>query len=240
MVNFIDRLKSNYMREVESYLKNLKSRGFIINEENEILHYTEDGFKKVDNLTDYIYNGVENYYDFNSDDVILNLAEDIFPLITNKEIKDYEKYNLMKDNVIASKDMKKELNEIQNTCKAMVNNNPNLINKEDPYLQCNILNKNCVVYESSPTSKGYYMFEKSKDRFIRKNYEEIAELLEIELNFKLKSKMQISTYMRKEYQKMLLNTDFPTRWNKNKDTQDKLNMMKENHDKVNKIVKSFI
>lgn len=246
----METLKENiikkYQRATKKYIKNeLLKKGYIKTPENEILKLNP--FKKEFELIDIpsiiniinIY--VPNFWSIAPEkqiNIILNNFLELSPMATETEINNYVRYMELTSELINENELKKDKDKL-------INDNKQSHKKVfqggylSPEYQSQALINNNVFYSNG----NYYQFDNKTDLFIKLTNKDIFKILEKEFKeigkYNQVDLLDINGYMKEFYKNNIKNSHVPVRYNKNKSNKKELENLKNDYEKINKIIRGF-
>ena len=245
-----EKLKRNYENECKRYLRNLKTKGFIIllddAKNKHIYHYNYKAkeFVKskytISSMVDKMIKEVENSFCIPMEyQEYYTILEKTLPNVNNDELNNFYKYNEAIKNIKTEKELKQELGELE----AVIKDRSRKINptNEDIFEQMQVLVNAGIV--ACNVSNGalyrkikYFQYSKAEQVFNEKTAMEIKELIEKTLEIKLNERI-VQKHMQKDWYTYGISSNLPKKWNDNIEYQKTIYVNENN--KINNIINSF-
>lgn len=244
------RLRENYLNEIKEYVEFLKTKGYVLIADfgttNIRLNcYRADNgkfapVKQLFEIPSFIKEKVPDYYKLDVDNEILNIVNDVLPVLEHDDISSYLVYLKYSEGLIPVKELKHELKELKKVSKDLMTN-IDVNSYNIPYVQADLLNKEFVIYNDSKKGleKGYYQYNKKSDDFKKLNDKDIVEILENGFNRNF-SNFEIVRNMKNVYLHRVVNSDLPTRWNTNHRAISICKNNKEGYERIKKVTDKFV
>ena len=244
------RLYDNYIAEIKEYLEFLKTKGYILLNEYGTTNLRLNQYNaktgkftpkyQLFELPVIIQENVKNYYNLDVSNDILNLVREIIPQLEHEDLSNYLSYINYSENVIDEKELKKEFKEIKKISKNIDSDIDKSV-YELPFNQAIILNrKGIVYYPVRDMSRGYYIYEKSNDKFKKLNDNDIVKILEDEFKVKKFSRYEVLKLMKESYMNYLVQTELPIKWNESVKANTIMKVNKDGYNRVKKVTDNFI
>ena len=239
-------LKENIIRKYEratkKYIKNeLLKKGYIKTPENEILKLNpfKIEFELIDipTIINIINIYVPNFWNIAPEkqtNIILNNFLELLPMATETEINNYIDYIRTNETIINEKQLKKDkdrlIKENKKRHKPVFKGGVN-----SPEYQSQALINENIFYD-----KGNYFIYDNKTNLFKKltNNDIIQYLLKHYKNLNC-TPIDINDYMKTSYLFFVTNSDIPNKYNANKEKIKTVSELKNDFEKVNKIIKTF-
>lgn len=245
------RLYDNYMDEVKEYLEFLKSKGYVLLNDFGTTNIRVNQYNaKTGNFTAkyemfelpaLILENVPNYYEFDVNTKIVNMAREILPEVSHEDLRDYSSYLNWAEKLYDGKQLKKEFNELKKINKSLEVNSIDKSLYKMPQIQAEVLVKEFVIYVDSKTmAKGYYKYDKSSNEFKKLNEKNIIELLENYFDVKDFQSFKTLAHMKSTYFNSLVKSDLPIRWNEHVKAENLMKAHQDSYKRVKKVTDNFI
>ena len=231
---------NNYNEDIKHFIKNeLKPNGYIITNNGiyQINAFTNEfEHKDMDNVINLINEHVTNYWSIPYEmqkEIIQNNCFEILPATTTMACDNYLEYVNMAHNMVNDKDLQKEVKELikenEKRHKKVFQGGYN-----SPEHQSQVLINNNVFY-----SNGYWIFDKKQNRFVQIGSNEIMEMLR--QNFKQfnATKLDIKDYMTVTWPLLITKTNIPIRYNNQMTNKLKMDEIKKDYTKIDKLIRSY-
>lgn len=241
-----ESILKKYQRATKKFIKNeLKPKGFIINEQGIFklnVFLNEFVLIDIEQILKIINENVFNWWEIPTEtqkEIIYNNMVELIPNATINEINNYLYYNNTKNNIVGSSELKNDVKTLLNQNKA----NYKTVYQggyNSPEYQSQALINNDVFYYNGV----YYKFNNENKLFDKITNKDIYNILvkefkDIKRDNEQLLLMDIRTYMRDYYKNYVKNSVIPSKYNRNKKAIAKLNEIKPDYEKVNKIISSF-
>lgn len=249
MENINKKLTQNYQMEINTYIKKLMNKGFVLfinnNGNQSIYQYNVKAGEylastyNLNSLAEKIMVDVPNYFhvDLNIHDCI-NMIVETFPSVTFDDMEAFRKYNKATRNIQDEKELKAELKELNSIIKKK--HRPINTTTDDVFEQMQVLVNAGIVCamnnEHFLQKKELYKFNDKTKMFDKVNEEEINQLLEKTFKSTFNIRMT-KVHMYKEWFEYGIRSDLPVKWNHNLEYQKDLYEFEKC--KLNTIVKEY-
>lgn len=248
-----ERLTSNYEKDVIEYLETLKTKGFIIVNNDlgnkSIYHYSTkyDGYIESDKtitsiIEDIKTNEAVNYFDVDIDfNVYVDLILKTLPSVHADDLDSFRKYHIAKSKIIDSKELKKDLKKLEADLKQK--QRPLLKNAPDDVIEQiqALINNNivCTIEKATLYKKtNFYQYNKQQDRFIKVSPSDMQKLFTKEFNLETDiNKRVIERNRAGMYVDLGFKSQLPVIYNDNKEYE--VIIKKEKNSVLNKLLEEY-
>ena len=237
----------NYVSDVKKFIKDvLLKKGFIKSDKGLILKLDvfNDDFKAIefDDVSGIVDDHVGDLWNIPPEikhDIIYENMIESLPFATESEIKNYLTYSETENAIIDDKRLK---DDIKALFKANKTNHKKVFQGgiNSPEFQSQALINADVIYDDNV--KAYFIFDKDNDMFKKLNVSDVMNILNNEFKGFDKSgndSICISDYMNAHYFMFIINSSLPHIYNQNKANKDIFIDLKDDYQKVKKIISGF-
>ncbi len=230
----------HYEEDIKQFIKKeLKPNGYIItnkgickiNAFNKAFDMVE-----IDNIIGLINDHVANYWSVPYEmqkDIVKNSCLELLPMTTKDALDHYLEYVEISNKMIDDKTMSKSLS---NLLKENKKRHKKVFKGgyQAPEYQAQALVNNDVFI----SGKNYYIYKKEDDAFIKLGINNILYYLQQEFDNKIMATpYDIMDYCKVSYPFFVTKSDIPIKYNDNKTYKTKLNDLKKDYAKINKLVR---
>lgn len=242
----METLKENiikkYQRATKKYIKNeLLKKGYIKTPENEILKLNpfKIEFELIDipTIINIINIYVPNFWNIAPEkqiNIILNNFLELLPMATENELNNYINYIRTNKTIMNEKQLKKDkdrlIKENEKRHKPVFKGGVN-----SPEYQSQALINENIFYDNG----NYFIYDKETDLFKPLTNGNIAYYLLKHYKNLNCTPIDINDYMKTSYLFFVTNSDIPNKYNANKEKIKIVSELKNDFEKVNKIIKTF-
>jgi len=243
------KLTQNYQNEINTYIKKLMRKGFVLfvnnNGNQSIYNYNVKAGEylastyNLNSFAEKIMVDVPNW--FNVDFTIhncINIIVETFPAVTFDEMEALRKYNKATMNIKDEKELKQELKQLNAIIKKK--HRPINTTTDDVFEQMQVLVNAGIVCtenrESFMPKKELYKFNTKTKMFDKVNENEINQLLEKTFNSKFNAQLT-KVHMFKEWFEYGIRSNLPIKWNNNAKYQKDIYDFEKC--KLHKIIKEY-
>jgi len=228
-----------YDDDIKGFIKNeLKPHGYIITNKGicQINAFANQfDMVEMDIIMDLINDHVTNYWGIPYEmqkEIIKNGCLELLPMTTKDALDHYLEYVTISSTMIDDKDLQNQVNELIKT-------NEKKHKKafkggyNSPEYQSQVLINNNVFL----CNNNYWIFDKKQSKFLKIGGKDIAQMMvkEYGKNFNA-TPIDIMEYMRISYPFFVTKTDLPLRYNNQMVNKSKLEVLKKDYAKINKII----
>ena len=237
-----ENIIKKYQRATKKFIKNeLLKKGYIKTPENEILKLNpfKREFELIDipSILNIINCYVPNFWNIATEtqtNIILNNFLELLPMATETEINNYIDYIRTNETIIDEKQLKKDkdrlIKENEKRHKPVFKGGVNA-----PEYQSQALINENIFYDNG----NYFIYDNKTDLFKKLTNNDIIQyLLKHYKNFNW-TPIDIIGYMKTSYLFFVTNSNIPSKYNMNKEKIKKISELKNDFEKVNKIIKTF-
>ncbi|MBE6505255.1 MAG: hypothetical protein E7Z73_05885 [Methanobrevibacter millerae] len=244
-----NKLTDNYLKQVQDYLKDLTTKGFVIfvnyDGNQSIYRYSvkvKDFIPANTNLielVDSIKRNVPNNFNVPVDtNKYMNMIIETFPAVSLDDIEEFQAYNKAIANIKDEKLLKQELKSLKQEFKGKyreINSNSDSVFEETQLL----INNQIIVYEIIGLFRKmeYYQFNSKENKFNKLTAEEIQKIINETFNNTLNIRL-VERRMKNEFADYGVKSKLPVAWN---DNQEYIKNIKNYKNcKLNKIAETYI
>lgn len=244
-----NKLTDNYLKQVQDYLKDLTTKGFVIfvnyDGNQSIYRYSvkvKDFIPANTNLielVDSIKRNVPNNFNVPVDtNKYMNMIIETFPAVSLDDIEEFQAYNKAIANIKDEKLLKQELKSLKQEFKGKyreINSNSDSVFEETQLL----INNQIIVYEIIGLFRKmeYYQFNSKENKFNKLTAEEIQKIINETFNNMLNIRL-VERRMKNEFADYGVKSKLPVAWN---DNQEYIKNIKNYKNcKLNKIAETYI
>lgn len=249
MENINKKLTQNYQMEINTYIKKLMNKGFVIfvnNNGNQSIYqynvkageYLQSNYN-IHSLADKIVSDVPNWFNVDLNLIeCINMIGETLPVVTFDDMEAFRKYNKAITSIRDERELKEELKELN----SIIKKKHRQINTttDDVFEQMQVLVNAGIVCtenrESFLPKKELYKFNTKTKMFDKVNENEINQLLEKTFNSKFNAQLT-KVHMFKEWFDYGIRSNLPTKWNKNIEYQK--NIYDFEKCKLHQIIKEY-
>lgn len=237
-----ENIIKKYERATKKYIKNeLLKKGYIKTPENEILKLNpfKIEFELIDipTIINIINIYVPNFWNIAPEkqiNIILNNFLELLPMATENELNNYINYIRTNKTIMNEKQLKKDkdrlIKENEKRHKPVFKGGVN-----SPEYQSQALINENIFYDNG----NYFIYDKETDLFIKLTNGNILYYLGKHYKNLNCTPIDINDYMKTSYLFFVTNSDIPNKYNANKEKIKKVSELKNDFEKVNKIIKTF-
>jgi len=247
MQKTINKIENNYKTEIKKTIEYLKTKGFILDENNTIYKFNifTKQFKEIDinNFYKYVFSNMDHINNWNypleqSQEFIndfLLIENKILPIVETSTIKEFELYKQAQNylnnpqNIFSKRDLNKQLkrnNQLKKAFKFDTNN----INS-----QIQLLINNNIFYDDL---KQFYRYDDKTNLFIHYDLNALIKLFKSKSNYPDYYLKEIITENTLFYIQGLININ-AIKWNKQQNSENNLIKYKSSYKTIKNIIKTF-
>ena len=237
-----ENIIKKYQRATKKFIKNeLLKKGYIKTPENEILKLNpfKREFELIDipSIINIINCYVPNFWNIAPEkqtNIILNNFLELLPMATETEINNYIDYIRTNKTIMNEKQLKKDkdrlIKENEKRHKPVFKGGVN-----SPEYQSQALINENIFYDNG----NYFIYDNETDLFKKLTNNDIIQYLLKHYKNLNCTPIDIMGYMTTSYLFFVTNSNIPNKYNMNKEKIKKVSELKNDFEKVNKIIKTF-
>lgn len=237
-----ENIIKKYQRATKKFIKNeLLKKGYIKTPENEILKLNpfKREFELIDipSIINIINCYVPNFWNIAPEkqtNIILNNFLELLPMATETEINNYIDYIRTNETIMNEKQLKKDkdrlIKENEKRHKPVFKGGVN-----SPEYQSQALINENIFYDNG----NYFIYDNKTDLFKKLTNNDIIQYLLKHYKNLNCTPIDIMGYMTTSYLFFVTNSNIPNKYNMNKEKIKKISELKNDFEKVNKIIKTF-
>ena len=237
-----ENIIKKYQRATKKFIKNeLLKKGYIKTPENEILKLNpfKREFELIDipSIINIINCYVPNFWNIAPEkqtNIILNNFLELLPVATETEINNYIEYIRTNETIRNEKQLKKDkdrlIKENEKRHKPVFKGGVN-----SPEYQSQALINENIFYDNG----NYFIYDNKTDLFKKLTNNDIIQYLLKHYKNLNCTPIDIMGYMTTSYLFFVTNSNIPNKYNMNKEKIKKVSELKNDFEKVNKIIKTF-
>lgn len=240
----MEKLKQSIIKHYEDDIKQfikkeLKPNGYIITNKGICkINPFDQAFDMVemDGIIDLINDHVANYWSIPYEmqkEIIKNNCLELLPMTTKDALDNYLEYMTISSKLIDDKEMGKALSNLLKQNKKRHKKVFKQGNQAPEYQAQALINNDVFI-----SNGGYYIYNKDRDEFIKLTIGNIMWYLLKEFDNKIyDNEYTILDYCKISYPFFVTKSDIPIKYNNNKEYKTRLNDLKKDYTKINKLVR---